>query len=115
METQNPINPNYAKPALFPNNEAGPPPFIVTQSSPVLIVNPKMFKTTPVALNCLFCNKPMTTKVKKSFNIWSAIFCFFCFCLYACTQSYKGKDLCCFDTEHHCPHCGNVVGTYTAC
>ena len=116
METQNPMNPGYGRPALFPNQGAGVPPIIVNQQAPVAVVNPNMFKTTPVALTCPFCHKTMTTNVKQSCNCCSILLCWVtCLAFYVIVQCCRGKDLCCCDATHTCPHCGNVVGTYTSC
>ena len=113
METQNPINP-YAQSVLATQTEGVPTAVVANQ--PFLIMDPKIFKTTPVSLTCLFCNKPMTTKVNTTWNNSTCLFCcYLCPCCYCCIQSYRGKDFCCFDAIHRCPHCKNVVGTYTSC
>ena len=113
METQYPMQP-YGQPALVPNRGAVPPAVVINQ--PVGIVNPKMFKTTPVALTCIFCNKPMTTQVTTTCNCCA---CILCWCtglvFYVCVQCCRDKDICCYDAVHRCPHCSNIVGTYTAC
>ena len=112
METQIPINP-YAQPVLFAQGEVVPPAVLVNQQ--VWVVDPKSYKTTPIALTCTFCNKPMTTHVDTKCSCLGCLFCFFCPGIYICRQCFKGKDLWCYDAKHSCPHCRNVVGTYTSC
>ena len=105
----------YGQPATDYRN-AAPNTIVVNQQSPAVMVHPGMFKTTPVALNCTFCHKPITTNVTQTFNCCA---CLLCWCtgilLYICIQCCRGKDFCCYDASHTCPYCGNVVGTYTAC
>ena len=119
-----PQNPPYGQPAISadqmaPQNQAyGQPgqPIVINQQSPVMMANPLMFKTTPVALTCIFCNKPCTTVVQKKCNVCA---CLLCWCTgllcYVCVQCCRQKDICCCDATHTCPNCGQVVGTYTAC
>ena len=111
METRAYINQSYGQPAL--THPAAPPTTVVlNQKAP----NPRMFKTTPVALNCLFCKRPITTTVITKCNCCACLLCWLTgLLLYVCIQCCRDKDICCYDAEHRCPHCGNVVGTYTAC
>ena len=107
---QPPTGPNltYGKPAVTPN---GPPQSVIVNQ-----VRPDDFKVDPIALKCQFCGKMVTTKVKKDINICACLLCY-CTCLlfYICVQLCRGKSLCCWNAEHRCPQCGNVVGTYSAC
>ena len=113
METQNPMNP-YGQPVLVPQQYPPPQPVIINQ--PVAVVDPRMFKTTPVALTCMFCNTPITTVVRTTCNCCACVLCWFTGLLfYVCVQCCRDKDICCYDAVHKCPHCGNIVGTYTAC
>ena len=119
-----PQNPPYGQPAISadqmaPQNQAyGQPgqPIVINQQSPVTMANPLMFKTTPIALTCIFCNKPCTTVVQKKCNVCA---CLLCWCTgllcYVCVQCCRQKDICFCDATHTCPNCGQVVGTYTAC
>ena len=105
----------YGQPATEPLQSA-PNTIVVNQQGPATMVHPDMFKTTPVALNCTFCHKPITTNVNKTFNCCACCLCYFTgILLYVCIQCCRGKDICCYDASHTCPYCGNVVGTYTAC
>ena len=99
METQNQINPGYGRPVLFQNQGADPPPIIINQPKPVALIDPKIF----------------TTQVIKKCNFWSGLFCCSGFCIYLCVQSYRDKDICCYDAKHYCPNCRNLIGSYTSC
>ena len=119
-----PQNPPYGQPVtsagqMGPQNQAyGQPgqPIVINQQSPVMMANPLMFKTTPIALTCIFCKKPCTTVVQQKCNVCA---CLLCWCtgliFYVCVQCCRQKDICCCDATHTCPNCGQVVGTYTAC
>ena len=112
METRAYINQPYGTPAL---NQGPPQAVIITNQNPG-VVNPDMFKTHPVALTCMFCKKPMTTNVNTTCNVCACLLCYLTgIAFYVCVQACRGRDLCCYDAEHRCPHCNNVVGTYTAC
>ena len=120
MDSSNKIGQPYGTPATVPPPGKAPPqgpvPIIINQDQPVTVVNPNMFKTTPIAMTCMFCKKPMTTVVTKKFNCCA---CLLCYCTgllcYICIQCCRGKDICCWDADHTCPLCGNLVGTYIAC
>ena len=89
---------------------------VVNQPQQVAMVNPNMFKTSPIALNCTFCNKPITTTVNQEFNFGACCICFLTGLIcYLIVQACRNKDLCFYDATHTCPYCGNVVGTYNAC
>ena len=113
--TNNPMNPPYGQPALVPPQ--GPPVVVIqNQEQPVAVINPNMFKTTPIALTCMFCKKPVTTNVRRTCNVCACLLCYFTgLVFYVCVQCCRGKDICCYDAEHTCPQCGNVVGTYNSC
>ena len=113
MKNQNHVSP-YGQPTLDSNRGAMAQQVIVNQ--PVRVIDPKIFSTVPIALSCMFCHKPVTTQVKTTCNYCACLLCWFTFlAFYAIVQCCRGKDCCCYDAEHRCPHCGNVVGTYTAC
>ena len=117
--TNNPINnpAPYAQPAIVQGAIA--PVVIVNnqeKAEPPNFVNPNRFKSNEIFITCPFCRKPMTTKVKLSINICACLLCYFTgIIFYVCVQCFREKDLCCFDAEHTCTECGNVVGTYTPC
>ena len=108
---QNTVNPLYGQPVVAP---APVMPVVVTNQEQM--IDPKIFKTHPVAIKCQFCKRPMTTKVTKQCNCCACCLCYFTgIVFYVCVQACRGKDLCCYDAEHRCPFCDNVAGTYTAC
>ena len=82
----------YGQPATDYRN-AAPNTIVVNQQTPAVMVHPGMFKTTPVALNCTFCHKPITTNVTQTFNCCA---CLLCWCTgvicYVCIQCCRGKD-----------------------
>ena len=112
---QNTVNPLYGQPVVVQPPMITPVP-VPVQNNNEPMIDPKIFKTHPVAIKCQFCKRPMTTKVTKQFNLCA---CLLCYCtgigFYVCVQACRGKDLCCFDAEHRCPFCDNVAGTYIAC
>ena len=90
------------------------------QQVPVVVVgtalNPDMFKSSPIALQCPFCQNTVTTNVATSCNCCACCLCCWTgFIIYACIQCCRNKDICCRDAVHTCPRCGNTLGTYTAC
>ena len=108
---QNTVSPLYGQPVVAP---APVMPVVVTNQEQM--IDPKIFKTHPVAIKCQFCKRPMTTNVTKQCNVCACCLCYFTgIVFYVCVQACRGKDLCCYDAEHRCPFCGNVAGTYTAC
>lgn len=73
------------------------------------------FKSNPVSLFCTFCKRPITTKIKRKFNIVACCCCFFFSIYYVCIQACRGKNILCCDVIHKCPNCGLVLGEYNAC
>ncbi len=115
MNFKNLIENQYGSPATVPQDIISNS-IVVNQQNPPGIIPPNMFKTNPIALNCLFCHKPVLTIVIKECNCCACFLCFFsCFFLYIFIQCCRGKDLCCYDARHICPNCGNLLGTYEAC
>ena len=115
---QTPNNPNlaYGQPITPP----GPPGqvVLVNQTSPSVSgqIRPNDFKIDPIALKCPYCGKMMATEVNKDVNVCACLLCW-CTCLifYVAIQAYRGKSLCCWNAEHRCPFCRNLVGHYSAC
>ena len=116
-------------PATYGQPIAQPVPIMTTVPVPVAVqvappdkqgglshIDPDKIKTTPLTVQCPFCKKVTTTKVDKSLNVCA---CLLCYCtgivFYVCVQAIRKKDLCCWNAEHRCAFCGNVVGAYTSC
>ena len=56
--------PQYGQPVATAVPQGGMPnTIVVNQQVPAVMINPNMFKTTPIAITCTFCNKPITTTV----------------------------------------------------
>ena len=107
----------YGQPIVQGQQEPGMPNnVVVNQQNPAMNLPPNLFKVNPVALNCPFCKKVITTTVTQSFNCLACVVCWCTGCLcYMCIQMCRGKDICCYDAKHTCPYCQAVVGNYTPC
>ena len=75
METRNYMNPPYGQPTLAPP-QGQPVPVVLNQQQPVTLPSPEKFGTTPIAMNCIFCKKPITTKVNRTCNICACLLCY---------------------------------------
>ena len=116
MAPQNPVLGQSGLQPGFQPGQMGPLPIIINQQQPVAMLNPLMFKTTPIATTCIFCHRPCTTVVEKQFNFCTCILCWCTGLLcYVCVQMFRDKDICCCDATHTCPNCGQILGTYTSC
>ena len=120
-ETQNAQYPlignQYGSPATnVPETNQMPYTIVINQQEPSVLINPNIFKTTPISINCTICHKPITTSVTQEFNFCA---CLLCWCTglicYVLIQAIRGKDICCYDATHRCPYCNNIVGMYQAC
>ena len=113
---QGPLVPaTYGQPIVQPVPVAVPVP-VVNNQGEIPPMDPEKFKTTPVTLKCQFCHKVTATKVDRSLNVCACLLCYCTgICFYVCVQAIRKKDLCCWNAEHRCAFCGNVVGAYTAC
>jgi hypothetical protein len=109
--------PQYGQPIANAVPSTGMPnAIVINQQSRGAMVNPNVFKTSPISITCTFCSKPITTTVKEECNCLA--FCLCCFTgviFYLIIQACRDKDLCFDNATHTCPYCGNVVGTYNAC
>ena len=105
----------YGQPVVQPAIVT-PAPIVVNQQNPEIRVGPQDFKVVPVTITCQFCKRTITTQVTKSLDVCACLLCY-CTCIvfYVCVQAIRNKDLCCWNAEHRCPFCGNVVGAYTSC
>jgi len=76
---------------------------------------PSKFGSSPVAMFCPFCQKPITTVTKSSFNfVACCCFLFFGLLFFIC-QAILRKNICCCDIIHKCPRCGKTLGSYKSC
>ena len=89
-----------------------PIPVIAVQTA---IINPLMFRTEPVAIQCPFCFNYITTKVETTCSLGACCLCCFTgFLVFACIQLCNNKNVCCCDATHFCPICGKQLGFYSA-
>ena len=108
-------NINYGRPVI--QQQSLQPPIIVNQQIPVVssLIDPEIFKTTSVVIQCPFCQNVINTNVKKSFNCLSCALCFFSGILFfALIQYCRSKSVACCDAVHICPRCGQKVGEYSS-
>ena len=81
----------------------------------IYVPAPSKFGSSPVAMFCPFCQKPITTVTKSSFNfVACCCFLFFGFLFFIC-QAILRKNICCCDIIHICPRCGRTLGSYKSC
>ena len=114
-------NQKYGKPVV--QSTGNTDTIVIIQQTPtqttkkaVNPVNPDMYKTSPVIIQCPDCGAIVTTNVMKSCNCLACFCCCITACvIYSCVQCCKGKDICCYDAIHSCPACGKQVGSYVAC
>ena len=93
------------------------PQIIVNQPAPVISysIDPEIFKTTSIVIQCPFCRTVVNTNVKKSANFLSGVLC----CLsgilfYSLIQYCRNKNFICCDAVHTCPKCGQKIGEYSS-
>ena len=137
------MQPGYGQPAgyssssrgpnLGPHGPHGPPPngfpptsqegfnqtpIVVNQAQPQQVINVvnAEFGTQPVSITCQFCKTPVTTNVQKTCSC-----CAFCLCcwtgllIWICIQCCRKKEINCWDAQHTCPNCGQILGNYQSC
>ena len=104
----------------YPTQQVYAQPVIVSPGNiNSLVVNQPIntnivFGRAPVEAICPRCKAPVTTVVEDRCNGAAWGFCCVASCIYACYQSYRGKDLGCTDTQHFCPNCKQIIGAYVA-
>ncbi|KAK5966022.1 Lipopolysaccharide-induced tumor necrosis factor-alpha factor [Trichostrongylus colubriformis] len=115
-------NPDFPpNPVLPPGNYAMPPPVPHPAGAPgygpapvhTIIVGSVAFNQNPTSMMCPHCHQQILTKTqpKSGLLTWllcggMAIFgCWLCCCIPFCVDS-------CRDTEHFCPNCRKLLGTY---
>ena len=108
-------NGNYAQPII--QGQINQTQIIVNQSNPVItcLIDPEIFKTTPIIIQCPFCQNVISTNVKKSINCLSGVVCFFTGILFfILIQLCRKKSITCVDAVHICPKCGQKIGEYSS-
>jgi len=91
------------------NNQAQPQIVQVVQGA-------QQFGTQPVSMTCQFCQKPVTTEVIKKCNCCACCLC--CFTglfIWICIQCCRNKEINCWDAQHKCPNCQQILGNYQSC
>ena len=120
-------------PNLGPHGPHGPPPngfppssqegfnqtpVVVNQAQPQQVINVMntQFGTQPVSITCQFCKTPVTTNVQKTCSCcacclccWTGLF------IWICIQCCRKKEINCWDAQHTCPNCGQILGNYKSC
>ena len=108
-------NPNIAISLNSNNNYPNP---ISNQSTPgpeELQGTIDSLRSTPVFSSCPGCRVTGPSKVIRNLSCPNLIFCILLSPCWFGNQSYKIKDLNCFDADHYCNKCGNLIGKYSAC
>ena len=110
------VNPSLVANQMYPQN---PNVIIVRQIAPTpfMIYNDRY---TPSSLTCPYCMKKVTS-VPSTY--WSCKSCEICFCLMwayfatfglcifldLCCLSCRDGDYCCYEADHRCPYCNNII------
>ena len=91
----------------------------IPNSSRQIISNqstPKEFGLCSTSLTCPYCRTNIATNTEIDCSCGA---CCLCLCVtllpYLCIQACRGKNVCCCDSTHTCPHCGKYLGSYKAC
>ena len=122
LQEQNNSNQNIAVPNPYLQPVAYQAPYnpqqvILNQPIPqVIYIDTSKLGTSPSLYSCPFCKNQITTEVKKKFNWFSCVFCWWAgLCCWAGLQFCRNKELNCNDAEHFCPICRNKIGDYSSC
>ena len=108
---QNVVPIQYARPVVIQPVQLGA---TIMVSQPVVHNQTFISRTLPSNINCPFCKMPITTQTRLSLNFQACCMCIFCTFIFFCMQCLNNKDCGCYDCEHICPNCGNMVGKYHA-
>lgn len=67
-------------------------------------------------VNCPYCRNQSNTRVTQQCST-ASVLCCVCFggIWWLVYQACRGKDINCYDADHHCQRCGNVLANYKAC
>jgi hypothetical protein len=66
-------------------------------------------------ITCPHCGKVGFSRSTQTCNIINVIFCVFCPDCWFAWQIFKKKDLNCYDAEHRCTACNQMIANYNAC
>jgi hypothetical protein len=67
-------------------------------------------------VNCPYCKNMSVTRADKQCSITNVLCCVFTGPLpWFLLQAVRGKDINCFNADHYCTRCGNVLANYKAC
>ena len=91
------------------NNQAQPQVVTVVQGG-------QTFGTQPVSITCQFCKQPVTTEVVKKCSCGACCLCCVTgLLIWLCIQCCRNKEINCWDAEHKCPNCQQILGNYQSC
>ena len=96
---------NYQTNAFPVNNQTSPTP------EEIISINQSL-RTNPVFVTCPGCRVKGPSKVIRNFSISSCICWFCCSPFWLCTKLRHVKELNCYDADHYCHKCGNLIGKY---
>ena len=89
---------------------------VQNQEVPYVRTNFEVNRSSSFYTTCQYCQKKIMTKSIQTFNCCTCIFCCCTGCLiYSVIQIIRGKDICCYDAEHRCPECKQVICEYHSC
>ena len=94
--------------------KAMPAKVVVNQIQPNVTITANT--SSSFATVCPFSKVGITTIAIKTCNCCT---CLLCYCtglvFFCCVQLCRGKDVCCYDAQHKCPNCGQIVAVYNSC
>ena len=89
---------------------------VKNQEVPYVKTNFEANRSSAFYTTCQYCQKKVLTKSIQTFNFCTCVFCFCAgFLIYSIIQMIRGKDICCYDAEHRCPECQQVICEYHSC
>ena len=90
---------------------------MISSNQPIAIIvnQPIKFREKPVDIICRFCNSPIRTVTKETFNCLACCCCLIFGILYICIQACTDKNILCCNVTHKCPKCGKILGEYRSC
>jgi hypothetical protein len=87
----------------------------VNQGDSVFRIQENNLRAYPEFIICPNCSAMGVSRAEQKCNLANVVFaCCFTSCWFA-WQIYKKKDLNCYDSEHRCSSCNQMIANYTAC